>query len=463
MVRCYRKMHDLFWSKNRKDIKKIHKEIAALICHQEGKLPYAAILGTGTIHRDCERCAHEGWRDQECNHVTCDGHAESIVYEGAPKYFMDQMVHLVKEGELGDSIFEKISSTKRHLMFRLKPNIKFYLMVTDPPCGFIQNQENPCMEWKTPFVGFPHVPTCSSRILIGAKMGIQGFVSHLLDKRIFIDSIIVLCTSRAESQRTDFGNSFPLPKIKTFEYNPNDFKSFRAQNLIKSQVTGASNYPLSENNEAKSKDCTSEGTKHTSLAVGNVYKDEKPSYLIIDVRNGKITDDSVNLITNKSIDDCLTHQFQPMDESEKEEVKSKMKNLYTDLCKKLNLEKALLNLQDKLVSSIKRSESKIKSWWETISKELDSTTEIPKLQSERKLDKEEEIWKEEKVWKKRYETDVESMANAIKNEIEWVFKYKVMLSNIERILSSSSNESVIIDCTWNCYFKSPDDNQPTDN
>ena len=35
------------------------------------------------------------------------------------------------------------------------------------------------------FIGFPHVPTCSSRILIGATMGIQAYVSHLLEEPIY--------------------------------------------------------------------------------------------------------------------------------------------------------------------------------------------------------------------------------------------------------------------------------------
>ena len=270
MKHCYGNMHDVFRSKHTiKGSNKIHKEIAALIYHQEGRLPYAAILGTSTLYRDCERCAHEGSHGHECNHCTCDGHAESIVYEGAPKYFMDQMVHSKNKKEMSDSIFEIDPSSEGHLRFRLKSSTKFYLMVTDPPCGFIQNQEDSYMEWKVPFVGYPHVPMCSSRILIGSTMGIQGYVSHLLVGHIFIDSVIILCSKDEEHQKTDFGGSFPLPKIKTRKYNPKDFASFKNQDLIKrkdSQVmastTDASNSTLSENIPAKSTTTASNGTKH---------------------------------------------------------------------------------------------------------------------------------------------------------------------------------------------------------
>ena len=466
MVRCYTRMHKYFWSKHPvTGSNKIHKEIAALICHREGKVPSAVILGTGTLHRDNEVCNHKGRRGQECNHVTCDGHAESIVYEGAPKYFMDQMVHSLKEGEQGDSIFEQIPSTEGRLMFRLKPNIKFYLIVTDPPCGFIQNGEDPCMEWKTPFVGFPHVPTCSSRILIGATMGIQGYVSHLLEEPIFIDSIIVLCTSRAEFQRTDFGNRFPLPKIKTKLYQPKDFASFMAQNLIKrkdSQVTSSiadTGINLSsENNKAISKGSTADGTKLGSLAVASVYDDDGPSYLAINIRAGKVTPEVDAPVANKYIDKRLN-----IDKSVEEERKVAMKKVYTGLCKTLNLENALLKLQHKLESSIKRKDSRMKTWKDTVSEELCNTVETPEqlLQSKEVFNKK----SREEEWVKSYERNVESKVHNIKEEMKSVFIDKEMLTNIKHILSNS-DESIMasfMDCTWHCYFKPSDDTHVTDN
>jgi len=209
-------MIEVYWGEHVKKTDKIHKVIAALICHQERKSPYAAILCTGALHKDTEECGHDG------SHGTCDGHAESIIYEAAPKYFMNEVTNSLKEEE-NESIFEVLPNNKG---FRLKRNVKFYLMVTKPPCGFIENQEDPCMEWKIPFVAYPHVPTCSSRILIGATMGIQGYVSHLLEEPIMIDSVIILCSKNPEVQRIDFNSLFPLPKIKTKKYNPREFANF---------------------------------------------------------------------------------------------------------------------------------------------------------------------------------------------------------------------------------------------
>ena len=79
------------------------------------------------------------------------------------------------------------------------------------------------MEWKLPFVGYPHVPTCSSRILIGATMGIQGYISHLIDKPIMIDTLVILCPDFDKNQIIDVGNFFKIPVIKTMKYDPKHF------------------------------------------------------------------------------------------------------------------------------------------------------------------------------------------------------------------------------------------------
>ena len=459
MKRCYGNMHDIFWSKHTiTGSNKIHKEIAALIYHQEGRLPYVAILGTGTLHRDSERCAHEGSRGHECNHCTCDGHAESIVYEGAPKYFMNQMVHLVSEKKMSDSIFEIDPSSEDHLRFRLKSNIKFYLMVTDPPCGFIQNQEDPCMEWKVPFVGYPHVPTCSSRILIGATMGIQGYVSHLLVEPIFIDSVIILCTKDAEHQRIDFGGSFPLPKIKTRKYKPEDFASFKNQNLIKRKdpqhmpsTTDASNSTLSENIPAKTTTTASDGTKHGSLGIASAYKDGF-SYLAINPRDGQEITGIPNFrIANKCINDCLS-----IAESVEGERKAAIFQKYDSLCDKLELRNALFRHQYKLKADVTTKKERVASLTNSVSTAMSDTCKYAEKISESKAVVDTE-------WPKRYKNNVESKTHNIKEEMKNLLEYAAMISSIENVLSN--NEKLVMDCTWDCYFRMPNDTQthPTDN
>ena len=452
MVRSYKGMLDTFWSKHTaKGNKKIHKVIAALICHQEGKLPYAPVLGTGTLHRDSKICTHEANRGHNCDHCTCDGHAESIVYEGAPRYFMNEMVYLLKEEELSDSIFEKISSNGEPLMFALKSDVKFYLMVTEPPCGFIQNQEDPCMEWKVPFVGFPHVPTCSSRILIGATMGIQGYVSHLLKEPILIDSVIILCSENAEHQRTEFGDLFSLPKIKTRKYNPKDFASFVPQNLIKRKdlVPVDTNTSTSNENVAAIPGVsTSNGTKHGSLTVASPYKDPGASYFAIDPRAGE----EIPSIKHKCIEDCLS-----IDKSEEIKRKAIMENSYNCLRAQLRLKEALLNPLHKLETAIKKKNEKITSWITSVSTTLNNDT-LKVLeessQSTGMLDKE----TAEKTWVKYYEKHVQGKVHNIKEEGKSVLVDKAVISCIEDILSNEKR--ITMDCTWECYFKSPDKTQP---
>ena len=544
MKRFYETMHDVFWSKHTiKGDNKIHKEIAALIYHQEGKLPYAAILGTGTLHRDSEICAHESSRGHDCNHCTCDGHAESIVYEGAPKYFMDQMVHLVKEEKFSDSIFEKSSSGKEGLKFKLKPNIKFYLMVTDPPCGFIQNQKDPCMEWKVPFVGYPHIPTCSSRILIGATMGIQGYVSHLLEEPILIDTVIILCTKNAEHQRVDFGKSFSLPIIKTMKYNPKDFASFNNQTLIKTpsqaNPSTTTTYSNSTSSDSVKPSKPSDGTKQGSLGIANAYK-YGVSYLAVDPRTGdEISGISSFRIASKLIDDCLNidksmkkksvEEKERMEEKRKAreaDIKADIKKKYDGLCERLKLNDALLRLKSKLVGNMRNKNKIMASLTKSVSGALSDTRKISEKvleltaisekvleltaidEKEKTYDIKEEmkrlfadaamISSIEEEWLKRYETSVESKAHNIEEEMktpfadaalifsiekEWLKKYEssvskansikeqmkslfadvAMISNIENVLSG--NKKLIMDCTWDCYFRLPNDTnkQPTDN
>ena len=204
--------------------KSCHRCIAALICHPYDEQPFVAILCTGTKYNsgkcysiqddkksqdttcnahtkkdnkksDSDSHAQKGDKksqdtETKSNDTPCDGHAESLCIEAAPIFFQNEMLNCLDE-EI--SIFEN-----KNNKFALKPKIKFHLLITEPPCGWIKDNKNsPCMEWKDPFVQFPHIPTCSARILISSKMGIQGYVSHLLDEHtlpICIQSVIILCT-----------------------------------------------------------------------------------------------------------------------------------------------------------------------------------------------------------------------------------------------------------------------------
>ena len=111
----------------------------------------------------------------------CDGHAEAVCYHLAGVYLLTELYKLHK---MQDSIFEKNGEG-----YTLTKGIRFHLFTSHPPCGFMANKERHFLSWKQPFVGKPHSLQCSSKILINAYLGIQGALSHLLVKPIYLSSI----------------------------------------------------------------------------------------------------------------------------------------------------------------------------------------------------------------------------------------------------------------------------------
>ena len=431
---------------------KIHRHLAALICHQENRSPYAAILCTGTSHKDAEACNHEG------SHGTCDGHAESIIYEAAPKYFMNEMDNLLKEKE-NESIFELLPNNKG---YKLKPNVKFYLMVTEPPCGFIENQEAPCMEWKVPFVGFPHLPTCSSRILIGATMGIQGYISHLLEEPIMIDSLIILCSKGEELIKTDFTSSFPLPCIKTRRYNPRDFVNFEP-NLVKrgsfkkgSVANCAVPSTSSENISVRMNNSGSE-EHNSSVTLTGSDRNLGPSFLTFNPQTGEQSSCIPEFLMTRSVEKHIDNNVDQVTQIER---KANMKQRYTDLCRGLEPEKAMIKLQSELANALKTKGDEISSTVDftstmlknrtpnTLDELLQSThTTLDNIALKQKWVKHSESIKE------KLDVIEEVGADMIENQI--------MIMYIKNILSE--NKEIVVDCSWHYYFyKASDNNQPTD-
>ena len=115
----------------------------------------------------------------------CDGHAEAVYYRLASIYFLTEIYKTHKRRE---SIFDLIDGKG----YKLKDGIEFHLFTSHPPCGFMAKKERYYLSWKRPFKTIPHNPQCSSKILINSYLGIQGPLSLLLVKPIYISSLVIL-------------------------------------------------------------------------------------------------------------------------------------------------------------------------------------------------------------------------------------------------------------------------------
>ena len=162
------------------------KVVAALLVEKRNKMKVVA-LTAGTKHKT--ECSYFVKRDSgtdddlESSYGLCDGHAEAVCYRLASVYLMTE-IYKLNDGE--NSIFQEADEG-----YVLKPNIHFHLFTSHPPCGFMAKEERHLLSWKRPFKGKPHSLQCSSHILISAYLGIQGSLSHLLVKPIYISSVTI--------------------------------------------------------------------------------------------------------------------------------------------------------------------------------------------------------------------------------------------------------------------------------
>ena len=314
-----------------------HRCIAALICHPCNEEPFVAVLCTGTKYNDgkCYSTQNNGGKSKDS---PCDSHAESLCIEAAPIYLQNEMLSCL-DGEI--SIFEY-----KNNHFTLKPKTEFHLLVTEPPCGWIQGKQSPCMEWKQSFSEVPHIPTCSARILINSKMGIQGYISHLLDERIFIKSVIILCVKEDNYDFPPTPFDLELPIITTLEYDPQRFNpkicTFEPMNL------GDKSSP-----SAKSRSVTQNGTKdktdgHSSSAIAIDQHARRKSFVMNSTYNvhrqsekdhNELKKQNFSILKRK-IDDRLLTKDEKIQQIQKAR-KIKMKIMYGNLTEELNLKNVL--------------------------------------------------------------------------------------------------------------------------
>ena len=166
--------------------------LAALVCENceaagEEKFK-TVILSAGTkFNKACNFYVKHKNVDEYC-WGTCDGHAEAICYQLASVYMLDEICKLLNEKDSDSNSIFQFTEGK----FELKRCIKFHLFVSQRPCGFMSNNNiQSLLSWKIHFTKKPHILQCSSKILIGSFLGIQGPLSCLLAKPVYISNVVI--------------------------------------------------------------------------------------------------------------------------------------------------------------------------------------------------------------------------------------------------------------------------------
>ena len=158
--------------------------LAALLVERDGKMKVVVLAAGATQKRQCSYSLNDASID-ECLWGHCDGHAVSVCYRFASLYLITEM-HMYKKISEASSIL-----TIQPGGYALKESVKLHFFCADLPCGFMADKDCYFLSWKIPFKQKPHCLHCSSTILISAYLGIQGPLSHLFSKPVYISSITI--------------------------------------------------------------------------------------------------------------------------------------------------------------------------------------------------------------------------------------------------------------------------------
>ena len=402
-----------------------HKCIAALICDQNNN-PFVATIATGTHWNNDQACY---WKPPK----PCSMHAESLCYDAAPIFFQMEMLNCYTENKA--SIF----THDQNKMFKLKKDVEFHLLITGRPCGWCTEGNNPCYEWKQ-FASsentFPHVPTCSSKILISSKMGIQGYVSHLLEEPIFVKSVIILCDKSKDM-------NFATPNLKTPEFHLLDYDpdSFNEQN----QVTFV---PLNRKHDRKDEESSEAGgsyvinifnfsqpyAAHSNLLQKfDAYEKDKGLQDVHPVEGFTIANQNIPKYLEEKVDKYL--QDQRIDS---------MIQIYKEL-KNEGMSIALDLYIQKFEENVKRLDNKLKELTiATAERETDSSISVLLVGIfEGSFT---EKFRSMKEWTD-YTKKLANKINEVKQKGEWYFKNLKMLEKIKE-----TPKEISLDCSWDKYF-----------
>ena len=455
-----------------KGSKKCHRCISALICCQ-GKIPHVAVLCTGTHYNDNEVCySTEHIEGKVLSNSPCDGHAEALCFEAAPIYFQREMLKCLDEKEKQkQSVF-----VLENKQFKLKGDVTFHLLVTEPPCGWIRNKQQPRMQWKTTFKKAPHIPKCSSKILICSRMGIQGYVSHLLEDCIFIKSVIILCADRKVKEgplEYNVDPKFSLPHISVMHYDPNMFNpniiTFKPMYLMKAEnefpsATDNTDQEIAHNDTHGLNGTDDEsGHKKSSLATGRSDRSQFLNYTFNPCEKDEKKREHDYAKTRKKEFSVVERKvdrrlLDEVNSNFQVERKEKLKKMYDDLSDLLMVADELKGLLKELKESefnyckkiYKKACGKQKQLGidQTLKPEVGplSIAEDIEIKTQQLLRKN---FKSSKVWDKEIKNFIKKI-NAFQTEGTKLIDYQNMIEDIEKILEEKLD--IVIDCAWQRYF-----------
>ena len=158
--------------------------LAALLVERDGEMRVVVLTAGITQKRECSYPLNNENID-ECIWGHCDGHAVSMCYRFACLYLITEMYRYENKSEASSIL------TIQPGGYALKKSVKLHFFCSDIPCGFMADEDCYFLSWKIPFKQTPHCLHCSSTILISAYLGIQGFLSHLFSKPVYISSITI--------------------------------------------------------------------------------------------------------------------------------------------------------------------------------------------------------------------------------------------------------------------------------
>jgi len=281
----------------------------------------------------------------------CDGHSEALCYDMIVIYFMK----LIQKRNFKVLLYSKEG-------FQLSPEYRFHLFISRSPCGFMRDEREPLLSWKTPFVKLPHVLKCSSKIVINSYLGIQGPLICLFAKPVYISEVIILNTDNVKIEKVHKKFEEAKEKLNVqqsmFSFHPPKVVVLDVPTLFSTNCLNANcqEVPL------------------TSVAVlRNPCDDCNP---VFSVRVFKKSNEK-NQETDQQENEILIHPNNPVwSENPIKLHFNEFINVYKAMIKNLKVFQELVNLKNRLKEDCQRTSSELKEQMDN------SLAEIKKLVKE---------------------------------------------------------------------------------